>query len=220
MRSRWFGVVLGVATGVAMAGCGSSSDGGAPSPTGDAGSVCPAGQIFDASSQSCVACQDDMKPTADGAACEKIGWQNCPAGFVVDPSGYGCVDISPAADCAAGTMPTIGNATCVPVGTTSCAAGFSADPSGWGCVAIESATACTGATMEKLGSTSCVPVGDCAAAFPPAAATLFVSPGATVDATHFQTIAAALAVATDGVTIAVDAGTYAESLIIAHSVHV
>jgi hypothetical protein len=76
--------------------------------------------------------------------------------------------------------------------------------------------------MEKLGSTTCVPVGDCTAAFPPAAATLFVSPSAVVDATHFTTIGAALAsaAAIDGVTIAVDAGSYAESVTLTHQVSV
>ena len=201
-----------------LAACSSSSNGTAPSTTVDAGE-CPAGQVFDATSQSCTTCQDDTKPSADGASCVKVGWQGCPQAFVVDPSGYGCVDVSPAVDCAAGTMPTLGSSTCQPVGTTSCAAGFSADPSGWGCVAISPPAACSGATMEKLGSATCVPVGDCSAPFPPAAATLFVSPSATVDATHFKTIGAALASATGGITIAVDTGSYAEAVTITQAAH-
>ncbi|HEX7663526.1 MAG TPA: right-handed parallel beta-helix repeat-containing protein, partial [Polyangiaceae bacterium] len=210
--SRWtWGLVL-VAASTA---CGSSSDGGAPGPST---SDCPDGETLDPATNSCVAgCKDDER--ADGATCTKLGWQNCPTGFVADPSGYGCVDVTPADDCPAGTMPTIGSTDCKPVGTTSCAAGFVADASGWGCTAVAPAASCTGATMETLGSTSCVPVGDCAAAFPPSAATLFVSPSATVDATHFQTIGAALAAATDGTTIAIDTGTYAESLVLAHAVH-
>ncbi|HEY8080244.1 MAG TPA: hypothetical protein VIF62_39210, partial [Labilithrix sp.] len=80
--------------------------------------------------------------------------------------------------------------------------------------------ACTGATRDALGSATCVPVGDCSAAFPPAAATYFVSPSNTPDATHFTTIAAAVAVAPAGSTIAVDEGTYAEGIQTKGSVNV
>ncbi|MEO9142925.1 MAG: right-handed parallel beta-helix repeat-containing protein, partial [Polyangiaceae bacterium] len=209
--ARW---VLGLVLAAASAACGSSDDSGARTPTID----CPAGQTLDPTTNSCVtSCKDDER--ADGTGCTKVGWQSCPSGFVPDSSGYGCVDVSPPGDCPAGMMPTIGSTACKPVGTTSCATGFAADPSGWGCSAVAPASSCSGATMETLGSASCVPVGDCAAAFPPAAATLFVSPTATADATHFKTIAAALAVATDGVTIAVDTGAYAESLTLGHAVH-
>ncbi len=93
--------------------------------------------------------------------------------------------------------------------------GFAADPSGWGCQEILPAAACTGATYESLGSSTCQPIGDCAAAFPPPNATLFVDASFTaaqLDATHFATISAAMAAAPAGAVVAVDAGTYTESV--------
>lgn len=189
-------------------GCGSSSD----------ATTAPTCTTPDSCTDPPPGCGAGEIETSSG--CAKVGWQGCTAipGFVPDPTGFGCVDVSPPDDCAPGTMPTIGDTACKPVGTTSCAAGFAPDPSGWGCVATLPSSACTGATMEKLGSTSCIPVGDCNAAFPPAAATLFVSASGPSDATHFTTIGAALAAATDGTTIAVDTGTYQEDLSVAHAV--
>ncbi len=63
-------------------------------------------------------------------------------------------------------------------------------------------------------------MGNCSAAFPPSAATLFVSPTATVDATHFTTIQAAISAAPSGAIIAVDTGTYDEALTVASSVSI
>jgi hypothetical protein len=136
----------------------------------------------------------------------------CAQGFAPLPDGVGCDAVVPTSDCPAGTMAQIGSTACVPVGTTQCPSGFAADPSGWGCADVLPAQPCTGATMEVLGQTSCQPVGDCSAPFPPAAATLFVSPTVAPDATHFQTIGAAIAAASSGAVIAVDSGTYTESL--------
>ncbi len=98
--------------------------------------------------------------------------------------------------------------------------GFAADPSGWGCKAVlpPSSSPCSGATFEKLGQTACAPVGDCGAAFPPAAATYFVSPSGPSDATHFTSITAALAAAPADATIAIGAGTYAEALTLSRGV--
>lgn len=186
------------ATLVVLVACG--SDDGASPPTPPAASTpCTADQRVD---------PDD--PTA----CRTLGWSACPAGFVADPEGFGCREVLPAdaSACAAGTMPVLGQTTCVAVTTTACAAKFEADPSGWGCRPVMPSAACTGATREALGSTTCVSVGDCGAPFPPAAATLFVDPAAPLDATHFHTIAAALAAAPDGATIAIASGTYTESL--------
>jgi hypothetical protein len=72
--------------------------------------------------------------------------------------------------------------------------------------------ACAGATRAALGSTTCVPVGDCAAAFPPPGATLFVEPDGGAGPTRFGTIAAALVAAPPGATIAIADGTWRESL--------
>jgi hypothetical protein len=151
-----------------------------------------------------AACEDES--CAPGPAA------NCAQGFAPLPDGVGCDPVVPASDCPAGTMAQIGSTACVAVGTTQCPAGFVPDPSGWGCADVLPAQPCTGATMEVLGQTSCQPVGDCSAPFPPAAATLFVSPSVAPDATHFQSIGAAISAASPGAVIAVDSGTYTESL--------
>lgn len=162
---------------------------------------------------------DGATPPADGGdagctdeSCAPEAAATCAQGFAPLPDGVGCDAVVPASDCPAGTMAQLGSTACVPVGTTQCPAGFAPDPSGWGCADVLPAQPCTGATLEVLGQTSCQPVGDCSAPFPPAAATLFVSPSVAPDATHFQTIGAAIAAASPGATIAVDSGTYTESL--------
>lgn len=66
---------------------------------------------------------------------------------------------------------------------------------------------------DAFGNATCVPVGDCAAAFPPADATLFVDPNGASDGTHFTTIGAALAAAPSGAVVAIASGTYPESLV-------
>lgn len=152
-------------------------------------------------------------PVLGDAACRPVGWIGCPAGFEADPSGWGCRDIVPAADCPPGTMPVLGERQCQAVGWTACPAGFRADPSGWGCEAIVAPAACAGSTVERIGLEGCVAVDDCGAAFPPAEATLFVDGAlAAEDATHFRTLAAALVAAPAGAVVAVEAGTYSEQL--------
>jgi hypothetical protein len=187
----------------------------------------------------CIAC---IVPAASGVACGSssggggasdpgatcaegtpgcLGWVACPAGFEKDtstpetPEAAGCRDVQPDADCAPGTMPTLGSRDCQPVGATTCAAGFTRAASGWGCDEVLPAVACTGATRESLGATTCQPVGDCSAAFPPAAATVFVNAAyadAQLDGAHFRAIGDAVAAAPSGATIAVEAGTYAEGI--------
>ncbi|MBX3196912.1 MAG: hypothetical protein KF894_02045 [Labilithrix sp.] len=139
------------------------------------------------------------------------GEDGCSAGFQRGADGT-CVPLVFDGECPAGARPALGFAECQPVGWQECPAGFERDPSGWGCAAILPAAACTGATREALGETRCVPLGDCAAAFPPAGARLFVSPTGAVDATHFRRIGDAVRAARSGDVIAVDEGTYAESL--------
>ncbi len=121
-------------------------------------------------------------------------------------------------DCPPGTRAAVGQAECVPVGWQDCPAGFEREASGWGCAPVLPAAACTGAKREAIGETMCVPIGDCAAAFPPAGARLFVSPTGPTDATHFQRISDALAASRAGDVIAIDDGTYAESLTVARAV--
>jgi hypothetical protein len=198
-----------------------SSDGGsAPAPPSMA---CAAGTVADANGACVAAACTDVQRVDDTGACKTLGWQTCPAGFTADPSGNGCRDVLPAAACVPGTMPVLGQSACQPVGPSSCAAGFEKDPSGWGCHAVLPTAACTGATKETLGSATCAPVGDCGATFPPAGATLFVNAAFTagqVDATHVRTIAAALTAAAANAVIAVDAGTYTESIAPTKSVRI
>lgn len=167
-------------------------------------------------------CPTGTMATFGLAECQPVGWTDCPAGFEPDAGGWGCHEIVADGVCPAGTMAKLGEAACVPVGWTDpCPAGFEADPSGWGCRGVLPPDPCTGATKATLGSTSCQPVGDCAAAFPPAGATLFVDDdfsGPQIDATHFATIGAALAAAVDGDVIAIDAGSYVEGLVVGKSV--
>ncbi len=121
-------------------------------------------------------------------------------------------------ECPAGKRAALGMSECAPVGFQECGEGFAVDASGWGCAPILPANACTGATREAIGNASCVPLGDCNAAFPPAGADFVVSPTGPIDATHFRRISDALARAKSGDLIAVDAGTYRESLTVVRSV--
>ena len=132
------------------------------------------------------------------------------------PSEPPVVDAGPSIDptsCAAPEFRGAVDTTCRRGGWAACPEGSVPRASGWGCEAVVPATACTGATRDVLGSTTCAPVGDCAGAFPPADATLFVDPNGASDATHFATIGAALVAAGSGAVIAVAAGQYPESLL-------
>ncbi|MBX3224872.1 MAG: right-handed parallel beta-helix repeat-containing protein [Labilithrix sp.] len=139
------------------------------------------------------------------------GGDGCSEGFRRGADGA-CVPLVFDGECPAGTRPVLGHAECQPVGWQECPAGFERDPSGWGCAAVLPRAACSGATREALGQTACVPLGDCAAAFPPAGARLFVSASGPVDATHFRRIGDAIRASRAGDVIAVDDGAYAETL--------
>lgn len=156
-----------------------------------------------------VACGPAPKPAVDA------GDPSCHAPFRAVASGLGCEAVLPSGDCPPGTRAQLGAETCANVGVATCPTGFEADPSGWGCREVLPAAPCAGATMEWLGERDCHPVGDCGAPFPPAAATIFVDSrftSAQLDSTHFRAIAAALAAAPAGATIAVDEGQYVEAL--------
>ena len=169
-----------------------------------------------------LSCKTSSSPSATGAADAGPDATpvTCPAGFAIDGANVGCIEVVPAADCPAGTRAVLGQTTCQPIAHMTCGQGFVADPSGWGCRDVQPAAECTGSSREALGSAMCTPVGDCTAAFPPAAATLFVGPSVTIDATHFQSIQAAIGAAPAGATIAVDSGTYEEILTITQSVSI
>jgi hypothetical protein len=206
-------------------GCSSSEDDDGQQSSG---SQCPAGQ--QATDSGCIPVQHEgdcaagSMPIFGVAECEPVGWTApCPTGFEADPSGWGCRAIAPEGACPAGTMPRLGSTECQPVGWSDCPSGFEPDPSGWGCRDVVAAAPCSGATRAVLGSETCVPIGNCAAAFPPAGATLFVDDSYTaaqLDATHFAAIEDAIAVAVDGDTIAVESGNYADSLLLTQSVTV
>jgi hypothetical protein len=183
--------------------------------------VCPALTLLLAFSTACSTSSHPSSPATDAgfpdAAPADAATITCTAGFQPLPDGIGCDPILPASDCPAGTMATLGSTTCAPIGNRQCPMGFVADPSGWGCTDVLPVATCVGASIEVLGQKTCQAIGSCTASFPPANATLFVSPTATVDATHFQTIGAALAAMTAGAVIAVDAGQYVESLVVTQS---
>ena len=172
-----------------LAACSSSSNDAAPAPT-DPGVAVPADAF----------CADGFAPLDGGA---------------------GCAPVITTQTCKPGTRATIASATCVPVGVVTCPAGFARDATGWGCDAVLPPTACAigSGTRERLGTTTCVAVSDCNAAFPPAGASIFVDAALTdaqLDATHFRTIADAVAAAPAGATIAIESGTYVEKVVLAH----
>lgn len=139
---------------------------------------------------------------------------SCPEGFALDAALGACTEILPAAECAPGTMPEIGKRECQPVGWTgACPEGFVRDATGFACLdKLAPRVACTGATREDVKTGTCVPVGDCNAPFPPPAATIFVDDDGPTDATHFNSLGAAMALAPEGAVIAVEAGTYKEDV--------
>ncbi|HEY3450345.1 MAG TPA: right-handed parallel beta-helix repeat-containing protein [Myxococcales bacterium] len=212
LRSPWR---LGALAALALAACPTPSTGsGADAATEDAAT---APWAPDAGRAACAA---GSMVALDGG-CVPVGWTQCGPGFEPDPSGWGCLDVQPEGDCPAATMPALGQRDCQPVGPATCPEGFAPDPSGWGCREVLPAVACTGATMEILGQLQCQPIGDCLAPFPPAGATVFVDAAfadAQLDATHFRTISAALQAAPAGAVVAVESGTYAESLLLDRAV--
>jgi len=154
------------------------------------------------------------------AGCVSVGPARCPWGFDPDPSGWGCATRLSSEPCPPGTRRVLGQRDCGPVGWSSCPEGFAASASGWGCRPVVAAD-CGGASRAHLGSEVCVPVGDCAAAFPPAEATLFVDDSyldAQLDGTHFRSIQAAIDHAPVGAFVAIEAGHYSESLLLTKAV--
>jgi len=154
--------------------------------------------------------QCDPGDAPQGGRCAPVGAPIC-----ADADGAAC---GAARGCAAGTTDFLGEEGCAPVGPASCPDGFVRD--GFGCAPVVAAT-CTGATRAKLGDAACAPVGDCDAAFPPAAATLFVDDDYTagqIDATHKAKIQEAIDAAPAGATIAIAKGTYTGALTLPRAV--
>jgi len=164
-----------------------------------------------------MGCSDDESgPPGSEPPPDEVPTRECPTGWISAENGAACDAVLPDEPCSPGTMPTLGGL-CEPVGTTSCAPGFAPSESGWGCEDILPAEPCEGATRGVLGKSECQPVGDCAAAFPPPEATLFVDDDfapAQLDGAHFNTIAEAIAAAPSSAVVAVEAGTYEEFLVV------
>ncbi len=103
--------------------------------------------------------------------------------------------------CPVGTMARAGATGCAPVGPQAPPEGFEAAPDAWGFRAIVPKVQCLPDQRVAIGSERCVAVDDCAAPFPP--------PGAKVVLRDGDDLAAALALAAPGDTVALDEGTYA-----------
>ncbi len=166
-----------------------------------------------------LGCSSDADRAAVSAppAAPPVTESPCAPGFALDVDGA-CMDTPAPESCPPGTRPRVGSATCEPVGwTTTCPTGTKRDASGFGCIDPAPSTACTGATREAYGEAACAPIGDCNAAFPPAGAIVVDAAlgDLQLDATHVRTIAEGIAAATDGSTIAIETGTYAEAVTIA-----
>jgi len=160
---------------------------------------------------------EDPSSDPDAGAPDADVTGGCPEGFRLRPGVgvSGCEPILPGKACTPGSMPRIGASSCQPVGWTACPSGFKTGANGWGCIDQLANSPCTGATIEVLGQSGCAPLGACTGTFPPAGATHFVDDSYSdgqLDATHFRSIGAALTAAPAGATVAVEAGTYAESL--------
>lgn len=169
-----------------------------------------------------LGCSSDAGPAAVTAppAAAPATEGPCAPGFAQDADGA-CMDTPAPESCPPGTRPRVGSATCEPVGWTStCPTGTKRDASGFGCIDPAPSAACTGATREAYGAATCAPIGDCNAAFPPAGAIIVDGSfgDLELDATHVRTIAEGIAAATDGSTIAIETGTYAEAVTVAKRV--
>jgi hypothetical protein len=186
-----------------LAALGGSACSGDDEPPPCQGNDCNPGASSSGGAETCPA---GTRADALGA-CSDVGWHACGTRFVTDELGWDCAPPELGATC--------GGAACAPLGWTECGAGFELDASSWACRAVVPAEPCPAGTRAALGQTGCQPIGDCEAAFPPAAATMFVDddfgPG-DIDATHFASIAAALAAAPPGAVIAVEAGNYGDPL--------
>jgi hypothetical protein len=109
--------------------------------------------------------------------------------------------------CGIGKMARAGSPSCVAVGPAAVPEGFEPAADGaWGFRAIVPAHTCGAAERAAIGSTDCTPIDDCSAPFPPANAKLVVAAGG-------MTLPAALSIAGDGDTIAIDEGTYASVVV-------
>ena len=109
--------------------------------------------------------------------------------------------------CGAGRMARVGSGTCTGVGPTAIPEGFEpAADDAWGFRAIVPPQPCLGLERAAIGSRDCKAIDDCSAPFPPADAKLVVAAGGL-------TLPAALSIAGDGDTIALDEGTYASIVV-------
>ncbi len=175
----------------------SCDDGGKGSKATDGGNsevpeACPAGSLARVSDTDC----------------QPVGAGVCASGFVEDGTGWGCTPILPSGPCPTGAAPLLAHLECQAVGAPPCASGFGVTAEG-ACTSPR-VDACVGATRAALGSETCVAIGDCDGGFPPVDADLVVDAAVPEDPAlgRYQTLTAALAVATPRMVIAIERGNY------------
>jgi hypothetical protein len=95
-------------------------------PQGPGENPCPEGMVplngeANDSAEVCVPmvaddCPPGEMPRAGSAKCVSVGWTDCPAGFELDASGWGCKAVLPAQPCTGATRMALGESVCIPVG--------------------------------------------------------------------------------------------------------
>ena len=85
-------------------------------PAGPAPDAPDAGSNGDPLAYPKDACAAGTRPALGDTPCVKVGPAMCAAGFVVDPSGFGCAAVIPQTTCTGATRPQLGHTECVPVG--------------------------------------------------------------------------------------------------------
>jgi len=116
-------------------------------------------------------------------------------------------------DCGATAVPRLGGG-CTAIGVELCPKGFAADGTG-GCKVVLPAATCGASELALPGDATCAPIGDCGWSAPSSALRVDAAASEGGDgstARPFRTIAAALAAAKDGDTLALAEGTYVEDV--------
>ncbi len=155
-----------------------------------------------------AACSRAAPPPEPTGPIPPVFAPSCPAGTAAE--GPACVPKFD--DCDARSVPILG-AGCTRVGPT-CAAGFAADPAG---ACVPTTPDCAPPLFAVPGDKTCRPLGDCAVAFPATSIHVDASFAGTADGSAsapYPRISDALTKASDGGTVAIEAGTYEEDLVL------
>lgn len=175
----------------------------------------------------CVVACKSSEDDAGGQACTEdeilvdgvcfspgVPKDGCAPGFRWDAQA--CVPAVPET-CPAGTITSLAKGACEAVGIETCAEGFVRDGEG-SCKPVLPASSCAAGTFATPGESACHAPDECGAdAFP--SGSLYVDQSAAdggdgTKAKPVRTIAAAIALAKDGETIAITDGTYVENVTI------